>query len=46
MTNKGTNECGVFKTKDMARIEIYSDKIVHADTVVNLDFSVVGSGKG
>ena len=44
LTNQAVAKCSVFGP-DMARIEIVSDKIVHNDNVVNLEWSLLG-GKG
>ena len=41
LTNQAVAKCSVFGP-DMARIEIFSDKIVHNDNVVNLEWSLLG----
>jgi hypothetical protein len=43
LTNKGTTYCNSFNNP-VARIEIFSGKIVHTDNVVGISIEVIGGG--
>jgi len=41
LSNQAAAQCSAFGF-DMARIEIFSDKIVHNDNIVILEWSLIG----
>jgi len=45
LTNAGVIRCLAFKNNRTAKIEIFSDKIVHSDSAVLIEFELVGTDK-
>lgn len=46
LTNLGTDECESFQARKTAKIQLFSDKIVHTDNVVQLEFKLGGTNEG